>query len=654
MKKIASLLLATAILCCGAPRKSKLSDDLKARVPATDDGKVRVIIQWDPAGSASVSQKISDLGGTTLSEYKRIKGGTYLLPPSALDTLADDPDVKFISADRKVRRKLANAAAAIGAPTVWKAGFNGSGIGVAVIDSGMNPDGNLGGKKGIAYAEDFTGFFSNSNPGHRPEIRGGGKSNDAPDWFGHGQHIAGIIASNAASSTCLQCTSQLFGMAPGSSLINLKVLDGEGQGNDSDVIAAIDRAIDLKDKYNIRVINLSLGRPVVESYKDDPLCQAVEAAWKAGIVIVVSAGNEGRDNSFGNEGYGTITSPGNDPYVITVGAMKTMGTPQTADDLIASYSSKGPTPVDHIVKPDILAPGNQIVSLRARNSRLPLEMPANIALLSSYQVFNGTASPANQPDAPSDPTVQPADARIGFGYSPNYFTLSGTSMAAAVVSGAVADLLQAAPSLTPDQIKMLLMKTSTKSFPDSSTVFDAATGTSYTSYYDIFTVGAGYMNLSAALDMVKQVPSDVTALSPAAAFDFNTGDVSLVLDPSSVFSDRALWGTASVNADRALWGTNFIWSNNVLSDNRALWGSRAMWGTSTTDAQRAMWGTSTTDAQRAMWGTSTTDAQRAMWGTSTTDAQRAMWGTSAIWSNRALWGTSATTQSESVLITGEK
>src|SRR5208282_1418967 len=127
----------------------------------------------------------------------------------------------------------------------------------------------------------------------------------------------------------------------------------------------IQTAIQLKATYNIRVINLSLGRPVFESYTVDPLCQAVEAAYKAGIVVVVAAGNDGRDNSEGTNGYATITAPGNDPYVITVGAMKSMGTPTRADDLIATYSSKGPTAIDHIVKPDIVAPGNLQVSLNS-------------------------------------------------------------------------------------------------------------------------------------------------------------------------------------------------------------------------------------------------------------------------------------------------
>src|SRR5205807_507643 len=155
--------------------------------------------------------------------------------------------------------------------------------------------------------------------------------------------------------------SQTFkGIAPGANIVNLRVLDENGSATDSQVIAAISQAINLKSKYNIRVINLSLGRGVYESYKLDPLCQAVERAWKAGIVVVVAAGNNGRNQP--TNGYWTINAPGNDPYVLTVGAMKTQGTPDRSDDTIASYSSKGPTLIDHISKPDVVAPGNLLVS----------------------------------------------------------------------------------------------------------------------------------------------------------------------------------------------------------------------------------------------------------------------------------------------------
>ena len=146
-------------------------------------------------------------------------------------------------------------------------------------------------------------------------------------------------------------------------LIDLRALDQFGNGTDSRVIAAIQQAIALKKTYNIRVINLSLGRGVYESYANDPICQAVESAWKNGIVVVVAAGNYGRISVNGSNGYGTVAAPGNDPFVITVGAMKSMGTLTRTDDQIASYSSKGPTMYDLVVKPDIVAPGNFVVSI---------------------------------------------------------------------------------------------------------------------------------------------------------------------------------------------------------------------------------------------------------------------------------------------------
>src|SRR6185437_3199195 len=187
---------------------------------------------------------------------------------------------------------------------------------------------------------------------------------DAVDRFGHGTHVAGLIAGNGSQSTGSNFLYTYRGVAPNASVVNLRVLDATGSGTDSAVIAAINEAISLKSAFNIRVLNLSLGRPVYESYTQDPLCQAVEQAWKAGIVVVVSAGNDGRNLSLNPEGYGTIDAPGNDPYVITVGAMNTRFTPQISDDIIASYSSKGPGFIDQVFKPDIVAPGNLVTSLK--------------------------------------------------------------------------------------------------------------------------------------------------------------------------------------------------------------------------------------------------------------------------------------------------
>ena len=361
-----------------------------------------------------------------------IRGSAYRIPAKAMERLAEDPEVQYITPDRTLNATLDYSTAAVNTATAWQYGLNGSGIAVAVIDSGIanHPDlKNSAGALRVVYSHDFIG---------------GGTD----DHYGHGEHVAGIIASDGYSSTGSIDFRTFKGMAPAANVVNLRVLDQNGQGTDSGVISAINTAISLKNQYNIRVINLSLGRPVYESYTLDPLCQAVEAAWKAGIVVVVAAGNEGRNNSDGTHGYATIMAPGNDPYVITVGAMKTMGTYSRSDDLIAGYSSKGPTLIDHIVKPDLVAPGNRVVSLRASTATLPSQYPKNSISLTYYQ-NTGSGALSNE-----------------------YYTLSGTSMAAPVVSGAAVLLLQQNPSLTPDQLKARLMKTAYKAFPASSVAVD--------------------------------------------------------------------------------------------------------------------------------------------------------------------------------------
>ena len=618
MKKVASFLLAAALSCSAGPLKNKLSIELQS---AAKTSSIQVIIQWNVATGAATTQKIAALGGTVISEFSAMNSGVYSIPPSALNALTTDTAVKFVSADRDVYKRsvllpeaAGPAAATVNAPYAWSVGYTGIGVGVAVVDSGIDQDDNIGiALNAPVYVEDFTGLTTKGKSGPN-----GGSS--GPDWYGHGQHIAGIISSNGKDSTCPSCNTSFVGVAPGVSLINLKVLDASGEGSDSSVIAAINRAIALKNTYNIRVMNLSLGRPVYESYTQDPLCQAVEAAWNAGIVVVVSAGNDGRDNTFGNDGYGTINAPGNDPYVLTVGAMRDLGTPNRSDDLIASYSSKGPTMIDHVVKPDLVAPGNQVISLLAQRGTIALNNPQNIVTLAAYQ--NNAPRAGNIPTQPSYDTTsntQPPNVKIAPGYSKNYYLMNGTSMAAAIVSGAVADLLQAAPALTPDQVKMLLMETSSKTFPTVSTVVDSTTGQIYTSYYDIFTVGAGYLDLKGALAMAYQAPTGVTALSPTALYDSTSGDVDISFDPSSVFSDKAMWGASSSSANKAMWGASAIWSSSVLAGNKAMWGASSVWGAS-----------------------------------SDASANKAMWGASAIWSQKALWGASDQTASESIMINGEK
>ncbi|KAA6460439.1 hypothetical protein DYQ86_14135 [Acidobacteria bacterium AB60] len=431
------------------------------------------------------------------------------------------------------------------------------------------------------------------------------------DSYGHGTHVAGILAGNGSKSSGSNFTYTFRGIAPGVHLINLRALDQNGAGTDSQVIAAIETAIRLKNVYNIRVINLSLGRGVFESYKLDPLCQAVEQAWSAGIVVVVAAGNEGRDTSLGTDGYGTITAPGNDPYVITVGAMNTMGTADRTDDVPTSYTSKGPSLWDHIVKPDIVAPGNRTISLYTPVESLAHQLPENAVPLSAYtpgaftrtdESFAGT-----QTNGGADLAVEAPGARFAFsriyhgGPSDTYFYLSGTSMAAPMVSGAAALLLEKNPSLTPDQVKARLMKTAFKNLIPAAVATDPVSGHTYDLQADIFTVGAGYLDIKAALASNELVlPRMGSAMSPHAALD-DKGHVVLMPGDNSVLASRSiLWGTRAVFGDSVLWGTN-VYGQSILWGTYTLAGESILWGSNASSASSVLWGTS------ILWGTSTTD-----------------------------------------------
>jgi len=546
----------------------KISPDLQALNPNTN---VNVIVQYSTPPSG---RELNAANAATAANGKALglaNAYVWTTSPAKIQNLLNqDPNVKYVSPDRPLRGAMNYADPAVNADVAHNLGYDGTGIGVAVIDSGVNQVFDLtqsGASKAsrIVYSQNFDPF-----------------ANTTSDLYGHGTHVSGIIAGNGGSSICGNCDVTFRGIAPNANIINLRVLDSNGSATDSTVIVAIQQAIALKNLYNIRVINLSLGRGIFESYTLDPLCQAVEQAWKAGIVVVVAAGNYGRDNSNSNYGYGTITAPGNDPYVITVGAMKTMGTATRADDLITTYSSKGPTMLDQVIKPDLVAPGNLVVSdLASTNATLFVNNPQNQLPISYYQ----TNSNQNA--------------------SSNYFILSGTSMAAPMVSGAAALLLQQNPSLAPDQVKARLMKTAYKVFPLSSSYNDPSTGVTYTSYYDIFTVGAGYLDVWAALNNNDVAPATAgSALSPTAVFNTSTNQVYMS------YGNSVIWGTTN-------WGTSVVWGTSVI------------WGT-------------TTSGQSVLWGAST-----ACWNSSTSTASAVLWGT------HALWGHSATS-ADSILTGGDK
>ena len=550
MKQTNTFLFAIVVTAAFASGASpKISVDVETLDPANT---VDVIVQYRQPPTEVHHKKVTDRGGRLKTELGVVNSGHYAIFAGKLADLANDPDVAFITPDRPVKGMLDYANSTVGADIALKSNFDGTGIGIAVIDSGVRQKNDLAypantNKSRVVYSEDFTGKSNTGDP------------------FGHGTHVAGIVAGSATASTGKNFSVAFRGMAPNATVVSLRVLDENGAGTDSAVIAAIQRAIALKSQYNIRVINLSLGRGVLESYKTDPLCLAVEQAWKAGIVVVVAAGNSGRDNSAGTLGYGTILSPGNDPYVITVGAMKTMNTASRADDLIASYSSKGPTAIDHIVKPDILAPGNRVISLIGETTGLyQLSTAANLVPCSYYTTSTNCV-----------------------GNSTTYYRLSGTSMAAPMVSGSVALMLQKQPTLTPDQVKARLMKTASKTFPRFSTATDPVTGLTYTSQYDIFTVGAGYLDVWAALNNTDLATKP--AMSPIAVYNSSTGKVTLQNSATSgIWGDNGIWG------DHTVWG-NYVWlssANGIWGDN-GLWGANGIWGDKTLLGFNGIWGDKT-------------------------------------------------------------
>lgn len=545
LKNLTLVVMLVAATFCAA-QDGKLSHELHAKVADLATSRqdpsemLDVIIQFKPGAQLPAQvKKMLASGAQHKSHLDLINGGLFRIPAGLLPTLAQDPDILYISPDRAVKKASPEdfILDATEANYVFQYGYDGTGIGIAEIDSGIranHPDliNPYTGYSRVVYSQSFISGL------------------DANDQYGHGTHVAGLLAGNGYASN-----GWMRGIAQNANLINLRVLDSTGAGTDSAVIAAIQRAIQLKSTYNIRVINLSVGRGISESYTLDPLCQAVEQAWKSGIVVVVAAGNFGRDNSMNTNGYGTITAPGNDPYVITVGAYSTHGTDQTSDDIMTSYSSKGPSLLDRVVKPDLVAPGNTIVSLDANGGTLDTNYPANRVPPSEYGSYSNTSI---------------------------YFRLSGTSMAAPLVSGTVALMLQRIPSLTPDQVKIRLMKTASKSYPAYSTVTSTATGTSYSIQDDVFTVGSGFLNSYYAI-LSNELPSG-NSLSPVAVRD-SYGNVLLQTDPSSAF------------ASSITWGSSIIWGTNVLEGNSIIWGNSLVWGNSTATGYSIIWGNS------IIWGT---------------------------------------------------
>ncbi len=546
----------------------------------------RVIVSFVGGLSPGNRAQLASLGCDIYRNLSIIHSAALSVPQGNLGKLSALSFVKNVTPDVAVSKCDAFTMAASEDTQAYSANtkLTGSGVTVAVLDSGIqtaNPDlaPATGAAKGTVRALASVSMIGGTGPAA------------TNDQCGHGTHVAGIIGGNGAQSSTPNCTQTFYGIARNVNLVNVRVLDGTGAGVASNVIAGLQWCITNKALYKIGVINLSLGAPVTQSYKTDPLCQAAEAAWKAGIVVVCAAGNDGRLNTTTSSGadnfgygtaYGSIHSPGNDPYVITVGATKQMDS-NRADDLIASYSSRGPTLGDCVAKPDIVAAGNKIISTLAPGSYIHVQYGATNALpVSTYQTVKK-----------GDPT------------SPAYFVLSGTSMAAPVVSGAAALLLQEYPTLTPDTVKArLMMSADEMSLPDGSS--------------DICTYGAGYLDIPAAL--ASTVVATSPAMSPTLFVDAS-GNVEIA-DDQSLYGNSAVQnanGTWSAPTSATIWGTG-------QTSLTAIYGSRALWGDTTVSSSRALWGdaslssSSTVGASRALWGDTSLYASRALWGDTTPHA----------------------------------
>jgi len=353
-----------------ATNPEKLAELKDSFIQSSPDNKVTKDLKIINAFAAEVSPDSAWLQQKERNGYQVMLDRGVSIPP--------EPRVD----SKRPVTKLDVATPTLDLKKVWDMGITGKGVTICPIDTGIFPHQDLKDK--------IIGFRDEVNNKTEPY-----------DDQGHGTHVSGDAAATGKASN-----GKYAGPAYNANLVGVKVLDSSGSGTFSDVIAGIEWAINNKDKYNIRVINLSLGATPSGSYKDDPVCQAVEKAWDAGIVVVVAAGNSGPSAK-------TIGTPAHDPKIITVGAFDDMGTVDRSDDKIASFSSRGPTKYDNLTKPDIITPGVNIMSTSNKNE---------------------TA----------------------------YKNASGTSMATPIMAGIVALLIEANPHLTPSQVKDILMKTADK------------------------------------------------------------------------------------------------------------------------------------------------------------------------------------------------
>jgi serine protease AprX len=399
--------------------ENKIDPALRALMAADPQKILPVIVEMQQPlppfiGAPNVNRALEALdllrlNGIPVAALSLIDAAAGFANAAGIGALSLVPTVAFIHHDATVgpRRSAEPPAAAppdqvsgiyprvVNAHRVWRRGITGNGVTVAVLDSGVAADADL-----VQPANRILASVNFADERH------------ASDPGGHGTHIAGIVAGNGSRSG-----GEFVGIAPQANIVDVRVLGSTGSGRISSVVRGIEWVLAHRTIYNIRVINLSFGARAHLSYRADPLSAAVEIAWRRGLVVVAASGNGGPERD-------TVVTPGNDPYVITVGATDDRGNLGRGNDLLAWFSAWGSA--DSNAKPDLVAPGRRLVSLRVAGSTLDTLFPDRVVV-----ARNGST----------------------------YFRLTGTSMATGVVSGVAALLLQRRPSLTPDQVKALLVRT---------------------------------------------------------------------------------------------------------------------------------------------------------------------------------------------------
>jgi serine protease AprX len=439
-------------------------------------------------------------------------------------------------------------------------GFTGAagGVGVGIIDSGIAPGAEFGDRVTAFY--DFTGGIV--------------EATSPADPYGHGTHVAGLIGG------------EHVGVAPGARLVGLRVLDGNGRGSTADVLRAIEFAIANKAALNLHILNLSLGHPIYESAATDPLVQAVERAVRHGFVVVVSAGNFGISKTTGEPGYAGIASPGNAPSAITVGATNMHDTIAREDDRVSVFSSRGPSWYDGFLKPDVVAPGENILSVAATGSRLR-----------QAQALRGNTG--------------------------GYMRLSGTSMSAGITSGVLALVIDINPALTPNALKALLQYSAIPVLTDAGILADT------------LTQGAGQINGGGAISLAWVIDATVTT-----GLTWLKSDVA----PSTVIGDTTyIWYQA------ILWGARKVSGEQLIAEQRPSWDLGIVWGEGLgSDDDNIVWGNLFADDDNIVWGNALDLDDNIVWGNNIVwgiDDDNIVWGNllggdddNIVWGNNIVWG----------------